>query len=86
MGKLDTLAAQGDTVRIALTEQKLGEVADLMLRLHQQTAREKGAILPDHMMRSYLQRSDSERAGMRSAVGHALVALVLLGYIEAPEL
>lgn len=84
MGKLDALVAKGREVRAALDEHALGEVADLVLRLHQQAAREAGAILPAHMMRSYRERDEGERAGMRSAVEHVIVALVLLGVIEPP--
>jgi hypothetical protein len=84
-GKLEALAAQGDELRNALDTRALAEVADLTLRLHQHKARSKGAILPAHMMRSYAERDETERAGMRAACEHVIVALILLGVIDPPE-
>jgi len=85
MGKLDELVVQGREVKCALGKGALSEVADLVLRLHADEARAKGALLPPHMMRTFMQRDESEREGMRAAVKHVLVALVLLGIIESPE-
>jgi len=84
MGKLDELAAQGKECQVALSDAMLNRIADLTLRLHQQAAREAGAILPPHMMRTFSERPDSERAGMRSAVQHVIIALVLLDIIDQP--
>lgn len=84
MSKLEALAAKGDDVRAALDEAALSEVAALVLMLHQRAARTAGAILPSAMMRTYAQRPESERAGMRAAVEHVIVALVLLGVVDPP--
>jgi hypothetical protein len=85
MANLNALAAKAGEVKLSIDETALGEIADLMLRLHQKSARDAGAILPAAMARTFVQRSESERAGMRSAVAHAIVALTLLGYIEPQE-
>jgi hypothetical protein len=84
MSKLEALAARGADIRSSLDPNALGEVAALVLLLHQRQAREAGAILPPHMMRTYQERSDSEREGMRAACEHVIVALVLLGVIDTP--
>jgi hypothetical protein len=86
MGKLDELTVQGRDVQCALSDAMLSRVADLVLRLHQDETQRQGAILPPAMMRSYTQRSESEREGMRAACKHVVVALVLLGVIDAPDL
>jgi hypothetical protein len=84
MGKLEHLAAKAREVRVALDEHALSEIAKLVLILHQDAARSAGAILPAHMLRTYMERDESERAGMRAAVEHVVVALVLLGVIDPP--
>lgn len=84
MSELESLAAKGRDVRAALDPSTLGRIAELVLLLHQRAAREAGAILPEHMMRTYMQRSASEREGMRAAVEHVVVALVLLGIVDPP--
>lgn len=78
--KLERLAATQLTVD--LPEETLAEAADLVLRLHQQMAREHGAILAQHMTRTYTERTDAEQLGMRSAVQHVLHALLLLDVVE----
>ncbi len=84
MSKLEALAAKGRDIRAALDERALSEIAELVLLLHQRTAREAGAILPAHMLRTYKERDEGERAGMRAAVEHVVVALVLLGIVDPP--
>ena len=69
---------------LALDDDVLDAVADLVLRLHQGEARRAGALLTRAMMRNYLERRGSERAGMRFACRHVLTALVLLGVVERP--
>jgi hypothetical protein len=86
MGKLDELTVQGREMKCALGKPALTELADLVLRLHQDATTQQGVILPHAMMRSYRERSEDEREGMRSACKHVLVALVLLGIIDAPDL
>jgi len=83
--KLDALAAQGVALELELPAHVLAEVADLTLRLHLRRAVTAGAVLTPAMMRSYLERSETEREGMCSAVLHVVRALVLLGIIEPPE-
>jgi hypothetical protein len=82
---LEVLAEEGKDMTVDLGEEVLDGVADLVLRLHQEDARSHGAILPRHMMRPYLERRESERAGMRSAVKHVVMALVLMGIIDQPD-
>jgi hypothetical protein len=84
MGKLERLAAQGEDVRAALDEHALADVAALAHLLIRDHSRRAGAILPAHAMRTYAERSESEREGMRAAVEHVIVALVLLKYIDPP--
>jgi hypothetical protein len=60
-----------------LPEEELDAVADLVLRLHQRTAQKNRAVLTADMLRPYAERSDPERAGMRSAVQHVMHALLL---------
>jgi hypothetical protein len=86
MGKLDDLTIEGRDVQCALSDAMLSRVADLVLRLHQDKARQSGAVLPPHMLRSYAERPETEREGMRSACRYMVVALVLLGIIDAPDL
>lgn len=86
MGKLDELTMQGREVKCALGKEALSEVADLVLRLHQDECLQQGVILPHAMMRTYRERGETERDGMRAACKHVLVALVLLGIIDAPDL
>jgi len=85
VGKLDELTVQGREVKCALGKAALSEVADLVLRLHQDETMQQGVILPHAMMRPYRERPETERDGMRSACKHVLVALVLLGIIDSPE-
>lgn len=82
---LQHLAEESLTVECALSDDELGLVADLMLRIMQRHARARGALLTQMQGRSYAERSDVEREGLRSAVKHALVALVLLGIIDMPQ-
>lgn len=84
MSKLDHLVAKAGDIRAALDEHALSQVAELVLLLHQRAARDAGAILPAHMLRTYMQRDETERAGMRAAVEHVIVALVLLKVIDPP--
>jgi hypothetical protein len=73
-------------VQCAISNAMLDKVGDLSLRLMQDQARQAGALLAPAMTRSYMQRSDNEREGMRAACKHVVVALVLLGIIDAPDL
>lgn len=82
--KLARLAALSLDVRTALPPHVLDEVADLTLRIHQASARAAGALLPPAMTRTYSERREDERHGMRSAVEHVVEALVLLDLIELP--
>ncbi len=81
---LEQLTTEGARVRHALGPATLDQVADLVLRLHAQSARAAGAILPPRLQRTYGELSETERLGMRSAVEHVLTALVLLGIIDQP--
>jgi len=80
---LDQLAS-ADFV-CALGDEELDRIADLTLRLHQRSARRAGALLPDHMMRTYAERSETERDGLRSAVKHVVCSLVLLDIVHVPH-
>jgi hypothetical protein len=84
MHNLDELAPLGVHLTIGVGDSSLGEVADLTLRLHLMQAQRAGAVLTADMLRSYAERSEVERDGMRSAVLHVLKALVLLDIIEVP--
>jgi hypothetical protein len=86
MGKLDELTVQGREVKCALGKAALSELADLVLRLHLDAAQSQGAVLTHAMLRGYRERSADEQEGMRAACKHVVVALVLLGIIDAPEL
>ena len=86
MGKLDSLVAKAGEVTVQLDRRALSEAADLVLRLMQAQTREVGGLLPPAMARSFMERSENEREGMRSAVLQVVVALALLGYIEPSEL
>lgn len=77
--KLERLAAS--QLSIALSEQTRHEVADLVLRLHQRSARDAGAVLPKHMQRPYIERTETEQLGMRAAIQHVLEALLLLDLV-----
>ena len=81
---LAELAARHAQVEVGLSAEVLAQAADLTLMIHQRAAREAGAILPAHMLRSYAERRETERDGMRSAIRHVLVALVLLEIVELP--
>ena len=65
-----------------LGEARLGEVADLVLRLHQKRARRNGALLTHAQQRPYSALAETERLGMRSAVQEVLNALLLLDIVE----
>lgn len=82
---LQRLAELGAGTTCELGRATLDQVADLVIRLHQVTAQRAGAILGIDMMRTYEQRTDIEREGMRAAVRHVLTALVLLDIIDAPH-
>lgn len=60
-----------------LPDELLADLADLVLRLHARSARKAGAILSPAMLRTYAQRSETERLGMRAAVQHVFHALIL---------
>jgi hypothetical protein len=77
---LDSLASLD--LSVDLPPETLHAVADLVLRLHQRSAREHGAILNAHMLRTYQDRSETERLGFRSAVRHVLHALLLLDVVQ----
>jgi hypothetical protein len=81
---LDRLARDGAGMKHQLGHPMLDQVADLVLRLHQSSARAAGAILPVRLQRSYAQYTETERLGMRCAVEHVLTALVLLDIIDQP--
>lgn len=86
MSKLDELTVQGRDVKVAIGRAAMTEVADLTLRLHLDRAKREGAVLTPAMLRTYRQRSEDERDGLRASCEHMLVALVLLGIIDAPDL
>ena len=81
---LAALVALASGMRVGLGDAELDRIADLALRIMQAQARAAGAILPGHMQRTYAERSDSERQGMRSAVANVVCSLVLLEFIELP--
>lgn len=81
---LDMLAARAREVNVQLGEPALDELADLVLRLHQNAARRASAILTPLMTRSYGEMTRTEREGMRCAVRFVIQALVLLQHIEPP--
>jgi len=60
----------------------LAEAADLVLRLHQKSSRGHGALLTHSQQRTYVERTETEQLGMRSAVRHVLHALILLDVVE----
>ena len=78
--KLARLA--GADLSVAFPDPTLDEVADLVLRRHQVGARNAGALLSSAQQRTYLERGETERLGMRSAVVHVLHALLLLDLVE----
>jgi len=82
--ELESLVCLARDLRVDLSPSTLAEIADLTLRLHQDHARQAGAILSGGMARSYRERSEQEREGLASAVQHVLMALVLLDIIELP--
>lgn len=82
--ELDRLVALGRDLQVTISDHELAQVADLVLRLHQDQTRRAGAILPAPMLRTYREREASEREGMRAACKHVLLSLVLLDVIELP--
>jgi hypothetical protein len=82
--RLSTLAASAKGMRTALGDHELDHIADLALRIMQGQTRAAGGVMPGHMQRTYGERSDSERQGMRSAVANVICALVLLEIIDQP--
>jgi hypothetical protein len=84
-GELERLAALGRDLDVKLRDRSLDDVADLALRLLQQGTRSRSGLLTPSMVRSYAERTDVEREGMRSAIVHVLRALVLLDLIELPS-
>ncbi|MDE3097028.1 MAG: hypothetical protein KGK07_13650 [Chloroflexota bacterium] len=77
---LDRLALAD--LSVSYPQETLDEVADLVLRRHQLSARNAGALLTPAQARPYLERGETERLGMRSAVVHVLHALLLLDLVE----
>jgi hypothetical protein len=82
---LESLTVLGRDVTIALSDARLDQVADLILRLHQQRVRRVGGILTPLQARDYAEHTVSEREGMRAAIVEVLRALVLLDLIEFPR-
>ncbi len=82
--KLSQLAALGRDVEVELDGRILEELADLALRVHHEKARAKGVLLSAHMARPFAERTETERAAMRSGVKHVVIALALLELIELP--
>ena len=82
---IEALVTRGATFEVLLDRETLSSIADLVLRLGQQEARRAGAILPSHMQRTFNERTEAEREGMRSAVANVVRALALVGIIDAHE-
>lgn len=78
--KLERLATAD--IAVTMPDEVYGEIADLVLRLHQRSSRDKGALLSPNHRRTYAERSETEQLGMRSAVHHVLHALLLLDLVE----
>jgi hypothetical protein len=66
---------------IDLGTDRLSEIADLVLRRHQSTARRNGALLTHAQQRTYAELRETEQLGMRSAVLRVVEALVLLDVV-----
>lgn len=84
-GELAELARRGAGMALPWPDESLHEVAALALAIGQERTRAAGVLLSSAQARSYGERSEVERAGVRAAVRDAVVALVLAGYIELPE-
>jgi hypothetical protein len=84
MSEIEALAARASEVTTTLGTAELNRIAALTHRIAQDEVRRLGGILSPVLGRSYEELSSREREGMRSAVSHVVVALVLLGIIESP--
>ena len=82
---LDHLTVAGRDLDVSLSDARLDQIADLILRLHQQRVRRVGGILTPLQARDYAEHAASERQGMRSAIIEVIRALVLLDLIEIPR-
>lgn len=82
---LDHLTVAGRDLDVALSDARLDQVADLILRLHQQRVRRVGGVLTLLQARDYAEHTPSERQGMRAAIVEVIRALVLLDLIEIPR-
>lgn len=81
---LDQLVAQAVTVKTTLSDEEAARIADLALRIAQQRTRGAGGLLTAGQQRTYTERSETERAGLRSLVHDVVTSLVLLGIIDRP--
>jgi hypothetical protein len=84
-GNLEQLTVLGRDLDIALSDARLDQVADLILRLHQRRVKRVGGILTLLQARDYAEHTASERQGMRAAIVEVIRALVLLDLIEIPR-
>jgi hypothetical protein len=82
---LQHLTEQARTLDCALGNPELDRLADLTLRIMQDATRRAGGLLTEMQSRTYAERSDAEREGMRSTMKHVVFALVLLEVIDVPH-
>jgi len=83
--ELERLTVFGRDVEVSLSDARLDQVADLILRLHQSRVKRVGGILTPLQARDYAEHTASERQGMRAAVVEVIRALVVLDLIEIPR-
>lgn len=81
---LDALVVRAFELETTLGDDEAARVADLALRIAQQKTRRAGGLLAPGQQRTYIERSEVERAGLRSLVHDVVTSLVLLGIIDKP--
>jgi hypothetical protein len=82
---LQQLVEHARTLECGLGRSELDRIADLMLRIMQDSTRRAGGLLTEMQSRTYAERSDAEREGLRSAVRHMLFSLILLDIVDMPD-
>lgn len=81
---LDQLVARALELETTLGDDVAATVADLSLRIAQAKTRRAGGLLAPGQQRTYTERTEVERAGLRSLVHDIVTSLVLLGIIDRP--
>jgi hypothetical protein len=79
------LVEQARTLECGLGRSELDRIADLMLRIMQDSTLRAGCLLTETQSLTYAERSDAEREAMRSAVRHILFSLILLDIVDMPD-